>query len=207
MDKWLLYVNGGPAFAKTENDVAFGGTVPKTTGGTVSASYFNEHGTAFSKGWTYGAGLEYEWKPGVVMGLSYNHTYLQDVIVDLRRQDGSTNSRRTVGVDPDVIGSSLKIKLGDTAQAPAQAPPAPAAQQVAAAAAPPPAPAPAPAAAPATQRPRPAAARPAAQPAAAAPTPAAATAPATATKPAPKPAVPVDGTPVEPAPQMGKPQK
>jgi outer membrane immunogenic protein len=233
-DKWLMYVNGGPAFAKTENDVSYGGTVNKYDGPPVNASYFNEHGSAFSKGWTYGAGLEYEWKPGVIMGLSYNHTYLQDVVVDLRRNDGSTNSRRIVGVDPDVIGSSLKIKLGDTAQAPVQAPPAPATQQVAAAAAPPPAPAPA--ASPAAQRPRPAAARPsvqrpaapapAAQPAAAAPASAARPAPSAApaatppavrvtpaapaaksTAPAPKATEPVDGTPMEPAPQMGKPQK
>ena len=29
MDKWLLYVNGGPAFAKIDNDVSYGGTVAK----------------------------------------------------------------------------------------------------------------------------------------------------------------------------------
>lgn len=205
MDKWMVYVNGGPAFAKVDNDVTYGGTItaPNVPGGTLNASYFNEKGTYFTKGWTYGAGLEYEWKPGVIVGLSYNHTQLDDVIVDLRRLDGTTNSRRTIGTDPDVIGSSLKIKLGDTAQAPVAAPPAPATQQVAAAAAPPPAAAaPAPAAQPAAatprpQRPRPAAARPAAARPAAAP----------AAKPAASPAKPVDGTPTEPAPQMGKPQK
>jgi outer membrane immunogenic protein len=206
MDKWMFYVNGGPAFAKTDNEVAYGGTLsnPSPLGGpAVQASYFNEKGSAFTKGWTYGAGLEYEWKPGMIVGFSYNHTQLEDVIVDLRRLDGTTNSRRTISTDPDVIGSSLKIKLGDTAQAPIAPPPAPATQQVAAAAAPPPAPA-APAAAPAPQRPRPAAARPSAQ----RPAPAAGATPAApAVRVAPTPATPADGSPKEPAPVPGKPQK
>lgn len=191
MNKWMVYVNGGPAFAKIDNEVTYAGT-----GLPVPTHYLNEKGSAFTTGWTYGAGIEWEWKPGYIFGISYNHTYLEDVIVDLRRLDGSTNSRRLISTDPDVIGSSLKIKLGETAQAAVAPPPAPATQQVAAAAAPPPA------AAPAPQRPRPAAARPsAARPAAAQP------AATPAVKATPKPTQPSDGTPTEPAPAKGKPQK
>ena len=180
----LYYVNAGPALAKINNSVDFGGTFtnPAFAGGTPqSMSYFNEKGTNFTLGWTAGIGFEYEMPNGMIFGLAYNRTVFNTTAIDMRRADGTTNRVLNVKADPDVIGSSLKIKLGDTTAPAAQALPAPAQQNVAATTATPAAAPRPPVAVPAP--------RPVAAPAPIAPRPA---------PPAARPVLPGDGTPMEP---------
>ena len=133
-DNWLLYATGGPVFAKIDSSVDYSGTmkiidvtdpanftskgstIPVPYGSahsykTLDLNYFDEKGSSFTDGYTVGIGFQYEMQPGFVLGLSFNHIFLNDVVVDLRRAGGTTNSTRLVKPDPDIIEVGGKIRL------------------------------------------------------------------------------------------------